>query len=229
MGEKKKKKKDESTKLVIKVLIVGACVLFVVAMILSAMGSSWLTMFTAVKPGNTVVIDYTLFDAAGNPLLTTDNALYNQTPTYTSGIVLSRQISFIANQTLTGSLYPVQIYTPGSGWTKQFALFSTEYNAISSGVVGMKTNEKKRISISSAGSMTQNWSAEQLMNNKVNISEVNIGDVLAMGVSDTSQVEVSNTSAVTYVRLGEVVEKSSSGIAVDFGYPVAEVKVVSIK
>lgn len=226
MGEKKKK--EASMKMLNKVLIVGACVLFVVLMILSGMGTSWLTMFKAVKPGDTVIIDYTFFDAAGNPILTTDEVLYTQTPANISGIVLSRQISLTSNQTLTGSLYPVQIYTPGSGWTRQFALFSTEYDAISSGVVGMKTNEKKQISISSAGSMTQDWSAAQLMSNNVNISDVNIGDVLAMGVSDTSKVEVSNVSAVTYVRLGEVVEKASSGIVVDFGYPVAEVQVVSI-
>jgi len=226
MGEKKKK--EESTKMVKKVLIVSACVVFVIFMILSGMGSSWLVMFTSVKPGDTVVIDYTFFDAAGNPILTTDQMLYTETSSDSSGVVLSRQIAINSNQTLTGSLYPVQIYTPGSGWTRQFAIFSPEYNAISTGLVGMKTNEKKRISIPSANSMTQSWSADQLMNNKVNISDINIGDVLAMGVSDNPEAEVSNASAKMYIRLGEVTQKDPSGVIVDFGYPVAEIKVVSI-
>jgi predicted histidine transporter YuiF (NhaC family) len=39
-----KKKKEESTKLVSKILIVGVCVLFVGLMILSGMGTSWLTI-----------------------------------------------------------------------------------------------------------------------------------------------------------------------------------------
>ncbi len=226
MGEKKKK--EESTKLVKKVLIVGACVLFVVLMIVSGMGSSWLVMFTSVKPGDSVVIDYTFFDAAGSPILTTDQQLYTQTSANTSGLVLARQISVISNQTLTGSVYPVQIYTPGSGWTKQFALFSPEFNAISAGIIGMKTNEKKRITIPSGNSMTQNWSADQLSINKVNITDIHIGDILAMGVSDRPEVETSNTSAILYVRIGEVTQKSLSGVIVDFGYPVAEVRVVSI-
>jgi hypothetical protein len=226
MGEKKKK--EESTKMIKKVLIVGACILFVVLMIISGMGSSWLVMFTSVKPGDSVVIDYTFFDAAGSPILTTDQQLYAQTSANTSGLVLARQISVTSNQTLTGSVYPVQIYTPGSGWTKQFAIFSPEFNAISAGIVGMKTNEKKRITIPSANSMTQNWSADQLSSNKVNITDIHIGDILAMGVSDRPEVEVSNTSAILYVRIGEVTQKSLSGVIVDFGYPVAEVRVVSI-
>ena len=226
MGEKKKI--EESTKMVKKVLIVGACVLFVVLMIISGMGSSWLVMFTSVKPGDSVVIDYTFFDAAGSPILTTDQQLYAQTSANTSGLVLARQISVTSNQTLTGSVYPVQIYTPGTGWTKQFAIFSPEFNAISAGIVGMKTNEKKRITIPSANSMTQNWSVDQLSSNKVNITDIHIGDILAMGVSDRPEVEVSNTSAILYVRIGEVTQKSLSGVIVDFGYPVAEVRVVSI-
>jgi hypothetical protein len=122
----------------------------------------------------------------------------------------------------------VQIYTSDSGWTKQFAIFSPEYDAISNGIVGMKMNEQKRISIPSGNFMTQEWTTDQLMLNKVNISDINIGDILAMGVSDNPEAEVSNTSAITYIRTGEITQKTQSGVIVDFGYPVAEVRVVSI-
>jgi hypothetical protein len=226
MGEKKKK--EASTRLWQKVLIVGACVLFVVLMIVSGMGSGWLSVFTVIKPGDTVVLDYTLFNAEGNPILTTDQQLYTKDASTSRGLVLSKQISITANQTLTKSLYPVQIYTTASGWSNQFAIFSPEYNAISTGLVGMKINEQKRISIASGNSMTQNWSADQLMLNKVNISDINVGDVLAMGVSDNPGVEVTNSSAITYVRTGEVTQKTQSGVIVDFGYPVADIRIVSI-
>jgi len=226
MGEKKKK--VESTKLWKKVLIVGACVLFVVLMIVSGMGSGWLSIFTVVKPGDTVVIDYTLFNAGGSPILTTDQQSYIKTASTSRGLMLSKQISITANQSLTRALYPIPIYTTDSGWTRQFAIFSPEYNAISAGIVGMKLNEQKRISIPSADSMTQTWSTDQLMLNKVNISDINIGDVLAMGVSDNPEAEVSNTSAVTYVRTGEITQKTPSGVVVDFGYPYADIRVVSI-
>ncbi len=226
MGERKKK--EASTKLWQKILIVGACVLFVVLMIVSGMGSGWLSIFTVVKPGDTVVIDYTLLNAEGNPILTTDQQLYMKDATTNRGLVFSKQISISANQTLAKSLYPVQIYTTASGWTNQFAIFSPEYNAISTSLVGMKINEQKRISIPSGNSMTQNWSADQLMLNKVNISDINVGDVLAMGVSDNPDVEVTNTSAITYIRTGEVIQKTQSGVIVDFGYPAADIRIVSI-
>ena len=223
-----KKKKEESTKLVSKILIVSVCLLFVGLMILSGMGTSWLSIFTAVKPGDTVVIDYTLYNAGGNPILTTDQQLYVKTASTSGGLVLTKQIAITANQTLSRSLYPVQIYTSGSGWSKQFAIFSPEYDAISNGILGMKMNEQKRISIPSGNSMTQEWTTDQLMLNKVNISDISIGDVLAMGVSDNPEAEVSNTSAITYIRSGEITQKTQSGVVVDFGYPVAEVRVVSI-
>jgi len=223
-----KKKKEESTKLVSKILIVSVCLLFVGLMILSGMGTSWLSIFTAVKPGDTVVIDYTLYNAGGNPILTTDQQLYVKTASTSGGLVLTKQIAITANQTLSRSLYPVQIYTSGSGWSKQFAIFSPEYDAISNGIVGMKMNEQKRISIPSGNSMTQEWTTDQLMLNKVNISDISIGDVLAMGVSDNPEAEVSNISAITYIRTGEITQKTQSGVVVDFGYPVAEVRIVSI-
>ena len=226
MGEKKKKK--ASTKLWQKILIVGACVLFVVLMIVSGMGSGWLSVFTVVKPGDTVVIDYTLYNAEGNPILTTDQQLYATTASTSGGLVLSKQISITANQTLTSSLYPVQIYTSDSGWSKQFAIFSPEFNAISAGIVGMKINEQKRISIPSSSSMTQDWSTDQLLLNKVNISDISIGDLLAIGVSENPEAEVSNASSITYIRTGEVTQKTQSGVVVDFGYPVVEIQVVSI-
>ncbi|MFA5348058.1 MAG: hypothetical protein WC294_07965 [Methanoregula sp.] len=226
MGEKKKK--EASTKLWKKILIVGACVLFVVLMIVSGMGSGWLSMFTVVKPGDTVVIDYTLFNAEGNPILTTDQQVYVKTASTSGGLVLSKQISLIANQTLTSSLYPVQIYTSDSGWSKQFAIFSPEYNAISAGLVGMKINEQKRIGIPSGNSMTQDWSADQLLLNKVNISDISVGDILAMGVSDNPEAEVNSTSSISYIRTGEVTQKTQSGVVVDFGYPVADIRIVSI-
>ena len=226
MGEKKKK--EASTKLWQKILIVGACVLFVVLMIVSGMGSGWLSIFTVVKPGDTVVIDYTLLNAEGNPILTTDQQLYMKDciDKPGTGIVKTDQYhrqSDAVPLALSGAdLYNCQ------RMDKPVCNFLPEYNAISTSLVGMKINEQKRISIPSGNSMTQNWSADQLMLNKVNISDINVGDVLAMGVSDNPDVEITNTSAITYVRTGEVIQKTQSGVIVDFGYPAADIRVVSI-
>jgi hypothetical protein len=159
--------------------------------------------------------------------MTSDQALYKNLAASGTGVILSKQLSMTSGQSLSTSIYPVSIYTTTSG-TQQFALFSTEYNAISAALVGMKTGEQKHITLPSNISMTQTWSAAQLQRNNVNMSELNIGDTLAMGVSDNPEAMISNTSTITYTRTGKIVSKTNAGVVVDFGYPSADISMVSI-
>jgi hypothetical protein len=223
-----KKKKEETTKLVSKILIVCVCVLFVGLMILSGMGTSWLTIFTSVKAGDTVVIEYTLFDAAGKPIVTTEKSTYDQAVAQGSGVFGSKQITITANQTMEKPIYSIMVYPSNGGKVQQLALFSSEYNALSSGIIGMRVNEQKRIPISSNIPMTYDWSAERLALNKINLSDITIGDSFFMGVSDNPEGAANNTSANSYLRIGEVANKSSEGVVVDFSFPVIDVRVVTI-
>jgi hypothetical protein len=197
-------------------------------MVVSGMGSGWISSFAIVKPGDSVVIDYTLYDTSGSPVVTTDQQLFRQAASEGGGIVYSRQITMTANQTLLKSIYPIPIYSVGGGWGQQFVLFAPEYELISSKLVGMKLNEKKRVDIPSNGTMTQLWTKEQLKRNGVNMSTINVGDVLAMAVSDNPEEMATNISAVTYVRIAEIASKTPQGVVVDFGYPAADIAVYSI-
>jgi len=226
MGEKKQKEKTVAQWK--KFVVVGACVLFVVLMIVSGMGSGWISAFTVVKPGDVAVIDYTLYDAGGNPILTTDQTLFKQAVAQGRSMLFSKQLSVTANQSLTHQLFPVQVYSTSTGWANQFALFAPEYDAMSSGIVGMKANELKRIPIPSSASMTQLWSPEMLKRNGVNMTDINVGNIIAMGVSDNPEAMATNQSTQTYLRVGEVSQKTAEGAVVDFGYPTVDIKVVSI-
>jgi hypothetical protein len=226
MGEKKRKEAEVAQWK--KVLVVGACLLFVVLMVVSGMGSSWLTMFSVVKPGETVLIDYTLYDAAGNPIVTTDKQVYTKAVSGNMSVLPAKQIAVIANQSLIKPIFPLSVYTSNGGWDSEFALFSTEFDIISSGLVGMKTGEKKTLTLSSTDSMTQLWTVEELNRKGISIDDVNIGDIFTLGVSDNPEEMASNKSAKTYMRVGEIVRKTPAGIVVDFGYPTADIRVVSI-
>jgi hypothetical protein len=192
------------------------------------MGTSWLTIFTSVKAGDTVVIDYTLFDAAGKPIVTTEKSTYDQAVAQGSGVFGSKQITITANQTMEKPIYSIMVYPSNGGKVQQLALFSSEYNALSSGIIGMRVNEQKRIPISSNIPMTYDWSAERLALNKINLSDITIGDSFFMGVSDNPEGAANNTSANSYLRIGEVANKSSEGVVVDFSFPVIDVRVVTI-
>jgi hypothetical protein len=226
MGEKKQK--EATMKQVKKILVVGACVLFVVLMIVSGMGSGWISSFTIIRPGDVALIDYTIYDAGQNPIITTDQQIFKQAVGNGRSVLFSKQILVTSNQSLPQTLFPVQVYSADGGWSRQFAFFATEYNAISAGIVGMKANEQKRLNITSSVPMTQLWSVDQLKRNGVNITDINDGDILAMAVSDNPAEMAANKSALTYVRLGEVSGKSPQGVVVDFGYPSADVRIVSI-
>jgi len=226
MGEKKKK--EESMKTVKKVLIVGACVLFVVLMILSGMGSSWLTMFTSVKPGDLVTLDYTLYDAGGKSIVTSEKSVYDTAIAQNRQIFGSKQLTIISNQTMEKPIYSVPVYPSAGTSVQQLGIFSSEFNVISSGILGMKVNEQKKIPLSSNISMTQTWSVEQLALSKINLTDVSVGDNFYMGFSDNPGDATNATSASTYMRIVGVTNKSPEGVVVDFSYPVMDVRVVSI-
>jgi hypothetical protein len=92
----------------------------------------------------------------------------------------------------------------------------------------MKTNEKKKVDLTSSTAMSALFSPEDLAKARLNMSSVEIGDTLAMGVSDKPNVTASNASTVTYLRTGEVIRKTTSGVVIDFGYPYAQITVVSV-
>ncbi|WP_292425136.1 hypothetical protein [Methanoregula sp.] len=228
MGAKKQAVK--SKKVWIKALAIVAGVFFVIVMIVSSMGSSWISSLAVVKPGDVAVVDYTIRDSQGQPLLTSNQQLYTQLTSGGSSVMYSKQLTITANQSLTKSVFPVQFYTANTGWasTNQFALFASEYDAISTGIVGLNTNGKKTISLASKQPMTQFWSADQLASNNMSLSSMQVGQLLALGVSDNPEAASDNSTAQYYVRLGEITNKTSDGITLNFAYPSVDVTVVSI-
>ena len=227
MGDKKQKEARQKTWK--KVLFIILAVLFVVVMIVSSMGSNWISGLAPVRAGDQVVVDYTIYDAAGNPLITSNQQLYKKQSDSGMGVLYTKQLTMTANQSFTQAIYPVQVYVGANGGSwENFALYNPEYNAISNGVVGMKTSETKKVDLSSGTSMSALFQPDDLAKAGLNMSTVEIGDTLAMGVSANPNASASNSSAATYLRTGEVIRKTASGVVIDFGYPYAQITVVSV-
>jgi aryl-alcohol dehydrogenase-like predicted oxidoreductase len=142
-------------------------------------------------------------------------------------IEIVRQLTLVANQSYRQALFPVMAYSPMNGGSYQeFALYNPEYAAISNAVVGMKANEKKRVVLPTSGTMTTLLSPEDLEKTQIDIKSLEVGDSLLLGVSENPESMAGNTSAVSYIRLAQVVQVSDAGVVVDFGYPSADVTVV---
>jgi hypothetical protein len=181
-----------------------------------------------VKPGDTVIVDFTLYDAKRNPIITSDEQVYKNLRASGKGILLSNQrLTITSGTSLNKEIYPVQIST-SSGVSQQFAMFSTEYNTISANLVGMRVGDQNHIAIDSNGPLTQTWSAEQLQQNNVNMSDIHIGDLLVMPISANPEDMRSSASTITYIRMGEITAKTNAAVIVDYGYPYADIGVISI-
>jgi hypothetical protein len=228
MGDKKQK--EAAQKRWKKIIFVVVAIMFVFIMVISSMGTRWITGLSPIKAGDAVVLDYTVYDSSGNPFLTTSQQVYKDQVTKGYAIMYARdKLSLTANQTLKQAILPVPAYvaTANGGSWQEFALYYPEFNAISNGVVGMKTNEKKKVLFPTNSTMTAMFSPEDLERVNLNIDTLNVGDSLTMGVSENENASVSNTTAATYLRLGQVIRKTTDGVAVEFGYPYAEISVYS--
>jgi hypothetical protein len=225
MGEKKKK--EATVKTWKKVLFVAAALLFIVIMVVSSMGMNWISGIAPVKAGDAVLVDYTIYDSSGRPFLTTDQQVYKEQAAKGVSILFAKQLTLTANQSYRQALYPVLVYSPMNGGSYQeFALYNPEYAAINNAVVGMKANEKKRIALPTSGTMSALLSPEDLEKTQIDIKSLENGDSLLLGVSENPESMAGNASAVSYVRLAQVVRVSDAGVVVDFGYPSADVTVV---
>ena len=225
MGEKKKK--ETTVKTWKKALFVAAALLFIVVMVVSSMGMNWISGLAPIKPGDSVLIDYTIYDSTGRPFLTTDQQVYKEQVAKGNSLLFAKQLTLTANQSYRQALFPVLVYSPMNGGSYQeFALYNPEYAAISNAVVGMKTNEKKKVILPTSGTMTTLLSPEDLEKTQIDVKSLEVGDSLLLGVSETPEAMAGNASAVSYVRLAQVVRVSDAGIIMDFGYPSADVTVV---
>jgi hypothetical protein len=162
--------------------------------------------------------------------VSSDRTVVNSVVSAGSGIFISRPLQILANQSSTTAVVPITVQYYPSTETRilPFALFGGEHDAISSALVGMKVNEQKTITIPFTSSMTQFWSAAQLMNQGTNVSDIHIGDKLSLAVSNSEVLSKNATESSYSTRIGEVTQKSAAGITLDFGYPTIEIKVVSI-
>jgi len=222
-----KKKKEASQKKWTKVGLIILAILFVVVMVVSSMGTGWITGLAPVRPGDKVVIDFTIYDNAGNPLVTTNQPLYEQSAKAGKGLMYAKQLTLTANQSLSTGFFPVPVYAGSNdGSWSQFALFAPEYAAVTQGLVGMRTGEKKNIVFSGNSSMSKLYTPADLPENTT-VDTYHVGDVLTMGLSDNPNANVTSAADISY-RIGEVTRVSPAGVVVDFGYPRADVSIVSI-
>jgi predicted secreted protein len=158
---------------------------------------------TVVKPGDMVSIDLKMGDNKNN-------------------ISIKSYVTLMAGQTTHG--YSVMPGTSDqSPDSRIFTLFPDEYNAISSGLIGMKTGEQKNISVHFKDRIeTKTMSSEYLKKYKINASNLSAGKLFVGIYSEPN-------SSTRSTMLGKVVSATHDYAQVDFSYPDIHIKILEIK
>jgi len=220
-----------------KVFVIAVGVLFVAMMVLSAMGMSWLQSFRTVMANDTVIIDYTLRDTMGQPVLTTDQNLYQTALTrgYPYSFLtspLTVRAGYIGNLPFTG-VQADNYYISRSGQEIRFGLLGEELDEVDAGVLGMKTGEMKTIHFTFNDPLIITMKNYEFTAIGGNFTDASVGDLVPVGFSETPMVqgmdEYNSTPTNAVLRIATVINKTADAIEVRHRYPSADITVKEFK
>jgi hypothetical protein len=217
-----KKNKGVSDRLS-KIAILGVLLICVVGFTLN-MG--FFSFFKTAQPGSICQVGYTLYDAQGVPLITSNEQVAQAE--YESGnlALLSEPLVLTVGEEYQETFVPITLlYPEGASNT----LLANELAEINAALPGMRVNEQKTIEISGADTMVTAMTAEQFdsivqgYGTEYNFSAAEPGDWVPLGMSATPIIELDNATPEIYVRYGKVAQKTTDEIAVAYGYPTASI------
>jgi hypothetical protein len=211
-----------------KVLFISVGVLFVVLMVVSSMGSSWLNIFQTVKTGSVVVTDVTIRDDQNRPILTTSESVYSGAANQNRSVFLAAPFTVDAGLPYTETVMTVPITAPQSGFN--YTLFGEEYNAIAMGVVGMHPDATKTISLATNVTEERDYTAEEFDQLGGDFGNTSVGDEMVLSFVENTAALYDNTTTPTYaLRTTHVVNKTADSLVLSFGLATADVTVSKIQ
>ncbi|MDD1679890.1 MAG: hypothetical protein LUO93_11995 [Methanomicrobiales archaeon] len=222
-------KKDEKnwSKIGIIVLGIGFALLFIGTYVMSILTG---TVFaTAIKPGDSVTIDFTVRDKLGRPIITTDQQIYNGTLRSGNPVFFTQKMTFPANQTFNKTIVGVGAYYPAlSVGPVTFGMLGPELDLISAELVGMHTGETKSINLTALYSSSSVLSREEYeqLGGDYNLSAV--GQMYPWSFADQPTVNLDSSNPPdNYYRIVEILDKTDDNITISYLYSTADIKVVS--
>ncbi|QSZ66753.1 hypothetical protein RJ40_04215 [Methanofollis aquaemaris] len=220
------KKKDSKERNWTQIGMVIFGVLFAFLMVASY-GIPAMSAFRSVDPGDSVLVEYTILDNDGKPVITTSQKVMENTLKQGDLAFLTNPLSLTGGANASSYVEGVPVAL-GEGQGK-FALLSPEMEAMNDGVVGMHERKTKRVSISDLP-IIQTFDAESTGKLGMNFSRIQVGDrfPIQMTIADEPTIFTDPNSSISYLRLGTVTEKNNDNMTVNFDYAYADVTVMQI-
>lgn len=200
-----------------KIGAIALCVIVAVAMVVSTLGYSWITSLSGIKTGEAVLIDFTMKDVQGRPVVTSNQQVYTDAARNGYAVYYSKQIELMANTTTTQDVTSIPVYVLNEGWTGKYALFADEYNTMSEGVVGMKTGETKTLAVPDEKSLVQQVPASHFAMMNMSVASLKAGDQLQMGVTTLENGTALNSTDQISARIGTILAVTNDSVVMDSG------------
>ena len=235
MKKEKEKKKERFPWQ--KILIIAFAVVLSMMFILNyLMTAGTLLYFRGVRVNDSVTIGFTLRDANGQPVLTTDQNLY-QTALARGYLVfitspLTVRAGYIGNPPYTG-VQAENYYVSRSTDQVKFGLLGQELDELDAAVLGMKTGDTKTIHFTFSDPLTLSMTKQEFTSMGGNFTNAELGDLIPIGISQAPMVEgldaYNSTPTNAVLRIAIVVNKTSGGLEVEHRYPSADITVAEFK
>jgi hypothetical protein len=208
-----------------KMVFVAIAVMFAVAMVATYLAPVLEKSQTA-QIGNNAVIGYTIRDADGTPILTTDQQLVQGELQKGHVTLLSSGMEIPVGMAISGeNIAPIPIIFPQELQNSTFALLGFEINAISQGLVGMHPGETKTIAFNyGSNNFTMNLSAEEANGIGINVTEAQVGDPVFVGFTTSPEIPVGNATAQQpALRLATITAVNPDALVIQYRYGTAEI------
>ena len=211
-----------------KIFLVMGSILFVGVMIITSMGSNWLVTMKPAKTGDTAVVDLTIRDTEGRPVLTTNERIYNASFQKGEFVWLTGPFTLTVNSTTTEMITPIPVYRHDYG-EASFGLFGPELNQISASLSGMKQGGTQKIMFPDSGQFQREMNPEQFAQIGGNFSTAMPGDQLLLAFTTTPMINIDENSTPQYAfRTSLITGKTGGNITVSYGYPSADISIVRL-
>ena len=201
------------------------------------MGTSWITgltqMFRQVQVNDTAIIDFTFYDLAGHPILTSSQKIHQVSLGRGGGSFLAEPLSiragWIGNPPYTG----VDAYFSDPRTMTKFGIHGLELDELDAAVLGMQVGETKTVGFTFSDPLKITFKDYEFNAIGGNFSNSALGDPVPFGFSVSPLVEGLDTDMSTptdpVFRIGYIVNKTTDSVEVQHRYPSAEITVREIR
>jgi hypothetical protein len=214
-----------------QIVIIVICVVMAVGMVVSMFGTSWLNFFTKIKEGDSVVIDFTVYDKLGRPVVTSSQSIYQKTEEKNDVIFFTGRMPVIAGAVTNRDIVPIEVFSQyTTSGLMEFGLFGPEIDEMTYAVIGQKVGSSLTVNIPMSADLVRTMDHEQFIQIAGDILDIiQVGDQLPISFSETPQIALDNSTPLTYLRTATIAEIADTEITLNYGYPSIAVTVAELR